>query len=90
MPHFIRSIVVGIALIACGGGSLGAPGSSAPGDLTVIGTDGSTAVDPGVDPGASTPGRAAAPDFSLHLGDGSTFTLSEGAKPVYMVFWAEW
>jgi len=32
----------------------------------------------------------AAPDFSLVLNDGSTFTLSEGSKPVYMVFWAEW
>ena len=31
-----------------------------------------------------------APDFSLVLADGSTFTLSEGTKPVYMVFWAEW
>lgn len=32
----------------------------------------------------------AAPDFSLVLSDGSTFVLSEAAKPVYMVFWAEW
>jgi hypothetical protein len=24
------------------------------------------------------------------LGDGGTYTLSEGEKPVYMVFWAEW
>lgn len=32
----------------------------------------------------------AAPDFSLALGDGSTFTLSEEARPVFMVFWAEW
>ncbi len=31
-----------------------------------------------------------APDFALTLGDGGTFTLSEGEKPVYMVFWAEW
>jgi len=31
-----------------------------------------------------------APDFSLVLADGSTFTLSEGSRPVYMVFWAEW
>lgn len=30
------------------------------------------------------------PDFTLTMSDGSTFTLSEGAKPVYMVFWAEW
>ena len=31
-----------------------------------------------------------APDFTLALGDGGSYTLSEGAKPVYMVFWAEW
>lgn len=35
-------------------------------------------------------GRPAAPDFTLALGDGGSFTLSEGAKPVYLVFWAEW
>jgi hypothetical protein len=34
--------------------------------------------------------RPAAPDFSLELGDGGTYTLSAGEKPVYLVFWAEW
>jgi hypothetical protein len=38
----------------------------------------------------TTSGRPAAPDFTLELGDGGTYTLSEGAKPVYLVFWAEW
>lgn len=32
----------------------------------------------------------AAPDFSLDLGEGGTFTLSEETRPVFMVFWAEW
>lgn len=32
----------------------------------------------------------AAPDFTLALGNGGTYTLSQGAKPVYLVFWAEW
>ena len=31
-----------------------------------------------------------APDFTLVLGSGGTFTLSDEQKPVYMVFWAEW
>lgn len=31
-----------------------------------------------------------APDFTLALGDGGSYTLSQGAKPVYMIFWAEW
>ncbi len=31
-----------------------------------------------------------APDFTLALGEGGEFTLSEERKPVYMIFWAEW
>ena len=31
-----------------------------------------------------------APDFTLELGQGDSFTLSLEQKPVYMVFWAEW
>ena len=38
----------------------------------------------------STSGRPVAPDFTLELGDGGRYTLSEGSKPVYMIFWAEW
>ena len=38
----------------------------------------------------TTSGRELAPDFTLELGEGGSYTLSEGAKPVYMVFWAEW
>jgi hypothetical protein len=34
--------------------------------------------------------RPLAPDFTLQLGEGGTYTLSEGSKPVYLVFWAEW
>ena len=36
------------------------------------------------------PSRELAPDFTLALADGSTFVLSEEARPVFMVFWAEW
>jgi len=39
---------------------------------------------------STTSGRQVAPDFTLELGDGGEFVLSEGAKPVYLVFWAEW
>lgn len=35
-------------------------------------------------------GRQPAPDFSLELASGEVYTLSEGSKPVYLVFWAEW
>ncbi len=34
--------------------------------------------------------REAASDFTLALGDGGTFVLSREARPVYLVFWAEW
>lgn len=62
--------------------------STAPGPLTTeSGEDTSTSA-----PGATTTtsDRPMAPDFTLELGDGGTYTLSEGAKPVYLVFWAEW
>ncbi len=51
-------------------------------------TTGPAATEP--EPSPSGVDGPAAPDFSLVLSDGSTFTLSEGSKPVYMVFWAEW
>jgi thiol-disulfide isomerase/thioredoxin len=38
---------------------------------------------------AATTGPAA-PDFTLDLADGTTFTLSGDDTPVYLVFWAEW
>jgi hypothetical protein len=39
---------------------------------------------------ATTSDRPPAPDFTLALGDGGSFTLSEEARPVFLVFWAEW
>ena len=38
----------------------------------------------------ATDDRPAAPDFTLVLGDGASYTLSADPKPVYLVFWAEW
>ena len=34
--------------------------------------------------------REVAPDFTLALGEGGAFTLSEEQNPVLLVFWAEW
>ncbi len=41
-------------------------------------------------PSTTDSGRPVAPDFTLELNDGGSYTLSEGEKPVYLVFWAEW
>jgi hypothetical protein len=39
---------------------------------------------------STSPERPVAPDFTLQLGEGGSYTLSDGEKPVYLVFWAEW
>jgi hypothetical protein len=31
-----------------------------------------------------------APDFVFTLGDGTDYHLGSDAKPVYLIFWAEW
>jgi hypothetical protein len=41
-------------------------------------------------PSTTVSDRMVAPDFTLELGTGGSYTLSDGDKPVYMVFWAEW
>lgn len=67
-------IVLALVLGACGGADT-APGTATAG---------------GADPGEGTVATVQAPDFSLELGDGSTFMLSQEVLPVFMVFWAEW
>ena len=52
--------------------------------------DGSTAPSVTGSPGSTAAIEVPAPDFSLELGDGATFLLSQEVLPVYMVFWAEW
>lgn len=39
---------------------------------------------------SSTAAVRTAPDFTLQLGDGGQFVLSEETRPVFLVFWAEW
>lgn len=61
---------------------------STPTTLTTdsIGDDGATLVPSPTIPPDAPP----APDFTLALSDGESFTLSEQAMPVYMIFWADW
>jgi len=89
--------LVALVAAACGGDTLSAStavGADPPQTTTVA----TTTPDPVEEVGAtsSTEGttvvsnRPIAPDFTLELGAGGSFTLSEGEKPVYLVFWAEW
>lgn len=55
-----------------------------------LSTEGSTSSSTTPSSSTVTEARNAAPDFALGLGDGGTFVLSEEARPVYLVFWAEW
>ena len=97
------SLLLAIAFVAtaCGGAAteVSSQGEPVPGVVTTMAANpASTDVSPDTTgPAAAEPDATpsgvdgpAAPDFSLVLSDGSTFTLSEGSKPVYMVFWAEW
>ena len=65
--------------------SVTAPASTA---STVVTTSSPTTVTGEAPP--TTPGGDPAPEFSLQLGDGSTFMLSSEQRPLFMVFWAEW
>jgi len=70
------------------------PTTTQPADpaTSAAGGDGGAAATTTTPDGATTTlsDRPLAPDFTLELGDGGSYTLSEGAKPVYLVFWAEW
>lgn len=67
-------VATALFLGACGG-------AATPTETTVPSTSETT---------TATEAPVPAPDFTLALADGSSFTLSEEAKPVFMVFWAEW
>jgi thiol-disulfide isomerase/thioredoxin len=60
-------------------------GAEAPTSVTTapapVGAPPTTRVPPDGDP---------APDFTLVLGEGGEFTLSDAGTPVHLVFWAEW
>lgn len=89
MPVLPGLLALSMVVAACGAQpapiATGEPASTTPASPDVLPpASGVTATVPGETEGP------VAPDFTLALGDGGVFTLSEGAKPVYMVFWAEW
>jgi hypothetical protein len=93
MRRLITSSVLLLVLGACSAGQTSdrpASSLSTVGEPVGTSTPGSTGVPTtGRTPSTEPPGPMA-PDFTIALGDGGTYTLSEGAKPVYLVFWAEW
>lgn len=93
-----RSIVLLLVLAACGGAGTSATTVFDSADVTSPTVPSTTSAPSGAAT-TDTPegmtsttdsGRPGAPDFTLELGDGGAYTLSEGSKPVYMIFWAEW
>ena len=93
------SLIV-LAFGACGSGvvttepgpsATGAPATDAPAADAPTSPE---ATQPAIEEPSAPPvipdDAADAPDFTLLLGDGTSYTLSEDPKPVYLVFWAEW
>lgn len=94
--------IVALLVAACGGGD---PAAEAPSTTVATLSPAGTGTTSPSSPGSTVAGetttttaatapttsdRPIAPDFTLALGDGGSFTLSDEQKPVYMVFWAEW
>lgn len=96
----VRLATLALVLAACSGAAdtgaaNPAPEGTADASTTTTGPDTGTSIDTTAATTVegtteTTSGRPLAPDFTLALGDGGSYTLSEGAKPVYLVFWAEW
>ena len=93
-----KSVVLCVLVLvgsACAGDSGTTTTNADPGDTTVATS--ATTTSPGAGETTTSPeetpttsDRDLAPDFTLELGDGGSYTLSDGARPVYLVFWAEW
>jgi cytochrome oxidase Cu insertion factor (SCO1/SenC/PrrC family) len=86
--------VFSVVVAACGTGATTTP--TAPSSTAAVSTSDeappastATSAQPTATTRAPVEGPLA-PDFTLTLADGSTFTLSQEQKPVYIIFWAEW
>ena len=79
-----------LGLAACSQSATPTEQSTSAGTVQTTTATSSPAVEAPVAPTTTDSGRPVAPDFSLELGNGGTYTLSEAARPVYLVFWAEW
>lgn len=90
--------MLALVLTACSGDGEAATTTAGPtttqepdrATTSIAGDGAGTTTSAGPDVTTTLSDRPLAPDFTLELGDGGSYTLSEGAKPVYLVFWAEW
>lgn len=101
-PRVTAVLGLALAMVAACGDGADRPAGPAP-EVTSRVTPSGESVPPRSTPPTSGPTTTAgssastttvagepAPDFALELGNGGTFVLSEEARPVFMVFWAEW
>lgn len=102
MSRFLLTLLMLVA--ACGGSALESPTSSSgsgPTTTTADASDTTTAGSPGTSETGTTSGSSdettttasdlpLAPDFTLELGTGGEYRLTDTDNPVYLVFWAEW
>jgi hypothetical protein len=88
----LLAMIMALVGAACGGAGSSSDGTSPSSPSTSPATTGQQPPTTADGEPAQKPEGPLAPDFTLALGaDGSeTFVLSQEAKPVYMVFWAEW
>lgn len=95
MKYVLTALLLATA-VACGGVSESAETAPGPSTTTDVSQSDETTTTAPADTTSTEPekttrsDRQRAPDFTLQLGDGGTYTLSEGDKSVYLIFWAEW
>lgn len=88
-------VVLAVLMITGCASTATAPSTTTPG-TTVTTVAGETTLPSQGDPGEATtttrvaPEGEPAPDFTLALDAGGSFSLSAEGKPVLLVFWAEW
>jgi len=93
--HRLTALVTVVLIAGCA--PTATPPSTTTTETTTTTVTGETTMPPqGGDPGEATtttrvaPEGEPAPDFTLALDGGGSFSLSAEAKPVLLVFWAEW
>jgi thiol-disulfide isomerase/thioredoxin len=83
-----RLLATAMMVTACAGGA--GQATSTTGDAFIPTTTIITTTTTEAAQTSTTPQRELAPDFTLALGEGGSYRLSEAGRPVYLVFWAEW